>query len=371
MLPKVMLLAIGLEVGGTETHILELASRIDRSKYDVTVCSLKSGGCLAEELRARGVRVISLEGRGKFDVRVFFRLWSLLRRERPDVIQAFLFWANIAARLFARISRAFPVISSYHDEIVSEGWWVRTIDRLTIKWSHTIVCCSEAVRRSVCARLDGTAARYTIIPFGLDMRQFDTEPLATRRELGLYEGGPVLGTVCRLVEPKKGLSVLLHAMAVLRRREGTPGCQLLIVGDGPAQARLLDLRERLGVAPWVVFAGPRRDIARVLSLVHAFVMPSLYEGFGIAILEAMAAGKPVIATSVGGIPEFVKDGETGLLVKPGDANALAEAMMKVLKEPEWAGRMGNEGREQVRDKFGIATVVRQHERVYEACLAGI
>jgi glycosyltransferase involved in cell wall biosynthesis len=296
-------------------------------------------------------------------------LWKLLRKERPDIIQAFLFWANIAARLLGRVFREFPVISSYHDEVVSEGWLVRTIDRLTLKWSHTSVCCSEAVRRSVSSRIGGDTARYAIIPFGLDMRQFSTDNVATRRELGLQEGGPVIGTVCRLVEPKKGLRVLLAAMANLKRLGGAPGCQLLIVGDGPARVMLQELSERLEIDPWVVFLGIRRDIPRVLPVMQAFVLPSLYEGFGISILEAMAVGIPVIATSVGGIPEFVTHDVTGLLVEPGNVTALAGAIKNVLENSEQARQMGLKGQEHVRGKYGIAMVVRQHEQVYEACLA--
>lgn len=366
---KLILLTVGLGVGGTETHVLELASRINRARFDVTVCSLKSGGSLAEELRTRGVRVVSLEGTGKLDARVLFRLWKLLRKERPDVIQAFLFWANIAARLLGRIFREFPVISSYHDEVVSEGWLVRTIDRLTLKWSHTIVCCSEAVRRSVSSRIGGDTAQYAIIPFGVDMRQFSTDNVATRRELGLKEGGPVIGTVCRLVEPKKGLSVLLAAMADLKQLDGTPGCQLLIVGDGPARVMLQELSERLEIAPWVVFSGVRRDIPRVLPVMQAFVLPSLYEGFGISILEAMAVGIPVIATSVGGIPEFVTHDVTGLLIEPGNVIALSGAIKKVLQNSEKARQMGFKGQAHVREKYGIDSVVRQHEHIYDVCLA--
>ncbi|SLM46405.1 putative GDP-mannose-dependent alpha-(1-6)-phosphatidylinositol monomannoside mannosyltransferase [Nitrospira japonica] len=366
---RLMLLAIGLGVGGTETHILELASRIDRSRYDVTVCCLKTAGCLADELRARGVRVVSLNGTGKLDALVLFRLWKLVRRERPDVIQAFLFWANMAARLLGRAMKAVPVISSYHDEVVSEGWLIRALDRLTFGWSHTIVCCSEAVRRSVSSQVCARPARYTIIPFGLDPQQFNPSDAATRQELGLSQDLPVLGTVCRLVEPKKGLSILLQALAEMRRREGSPLCQILIVGDGPARDMLQTMSEHLGIASRVVFAGCRRDIPRVLPLLHGFVMPSLYEGFGIAILEAMASGKAVIATAVGGIPEFVKQGETGLLVEPGSPLALAEAMTTLLRDQESARRMGSRGRDFVRDNFGIATVVRRHEQVYDACLA--
>jgi glycosyltransferase involved in cell wall biosynthesis len=366
---NVFLLVVGLGAGGTETHVLELASRIDRARFNLTVCSFKPGGCIADELRVRGVRVISLDGIGKWDARVLFRLLKVLKMEQPDVIQAFLFWANVAARVCGRILRVFPVISSYHDEMVSEGWCVRAVDRLTLQWTQCIVCCSEAVRRSVVRQLGGKADRCTIIPFGVDMQQFEGNIAATRQELGLLEGGFVIGTVCRLVEPKKGISVLLQAMAELKRRGGSPGCQLLIVGDGPSRSTLETLSEQLGLTPWVVFTGTRRDIPRVLPLLHAFVLPSLYEGFGIAILEAMAVGKPVIATTVGGIPEFVTPGETGILVEPGSAHALADAISTVLTRPDLAQRMGTKGRERVRERYGIATVVRQHEQIFEACLA--
>lgn len=366
---KVMLLAIGLGVGGTETHILELASRLDRSRFTVTVCTFKPGGIMAQELQKRGVRVLSLDGAGKLDARVILRLFKLLRVEQPDVVQAFLFWANVAARACGRILRAFPVISSYHDEIVSEGWWVRLVDRLTLNWTDRIVCCSGAVSRSVVSRIGGQIEHCDIIPFGVNTDQFEPTAAATRRELGLRDDGAVIGTVCRLVEPKKGLRILLQAMAELARRYGQPPCQLLIVGDGPSRHELEVLREQLGLCSWVVFTGSRRDIPRVLHALDAFVLPSLYEGFGIAILEAMAAGKPVIATAVGGIPEFVLPDETGLLVEPGNVDALADAIDRLLSDPQLAHTMGTKGKMRARESYHISKVVRQHEEVYAACLA--
>jgi glycosyltransferase involved in cell wall biosynthesis len=366
---KLMLLAIGLGVGGTESHILELASRIDRSRFDVTVCTLKSGGRVAEELRARCIRVLSLDGAGKLDARVLFRLLKIIRHERPDVIQAFLCWANVAARICGHLMRTFAIISSYHDEVVSEGWLIRLVDRLTLKWTHGIICCSEAVRRSVLSRIGGDGHQFTVIPFGVDVEQFGRASAATRRELGLHDDGPVIGTVCRLVEPKKGLSVLLEAMSKLAQRVEKFRCQLVIVGEGPARADLESLRDRLGLSGYVVFTGTRRDVPRVLHALDVFVLPSLFEGFGIAILEAMAAGKPVVATRVGGIPEFVMDGKTGLLVEPGNAAALAEAIESLLRDPERARAMGLRGRACALTAFQVSTVVRRHEQVYEACLA--
>ncbi len=365
---KVMLLAVGLGVGGTETHILELAARIDRSRFSVIVCSLKPGGKVADELRARGIKVVSLNGMGKLDVRVFPRLLKVLSVERPDVIQSFLFWANLAARVCGRIFRAIPVISSYHDEIVSEGRAVRLIDRLTLKWTSGVVCCSEAVRRSVTARIGGISDRCAIIPFGVETHRYESTMALSKRELGLREDQPVIGTVCRLVEPKKGLSVLLQAAAELKRRDGGVNFQLLIVGDGPARSQLEELSRRLDLDSQIVFAGARRDIQKILPLVNVFVLPSLYEGFGIAILEALAAGRPVVATTVGGIPEFVKGGKTGLLVEPGNANALADAIATLLNNPEEAKQLGRQGQDYVRGHCDIAGVVRQHEQIYEGCL---
>ncbi len=368
---KVMLLTVGLGVGGTETHIVELASRLDRARFTVTVCALKPGGTMVQELRKRGVRVLSLDGAGKLDARVIVRLFKLLRAEQPDLVQAFLFWANVAARACGRILRAFPVVSSYHDEIVSEGWLVRWVDRLTLDWTDHIVCCSDAVSRSVASRIGGTMDRCTIIPFGVDIEQFEPTATATRHELGLQESGKVIGTVCRLVEPKKGLTILLRAIAELARRYGQPPCQVLIVGDGPSRHKLEILREQLGLSSWIVFTGSRRDIPRVLRALDAFVLPSLYEGFGIAILEAMAAGKPVIATAVGGIPEFVRSGETGLLVEPGNVAALADAIDRLLNHPLQAQAMGGKGRARAQAHYRISEVVRQHEQAYTDCLAQI
>jgi glycosyltransferase involved in cell wall biosynthesis len=368
---KVLLLVIGLGVGGTEAHVLELASRMDRRKFDVMVCSLKPLGQLGKELQTRGIRVVSLEGQGKYDPRVLWRLWEIVKREQPDLVQSFLFWANVAARLVRTVHRKLLVISSYHDEVVQEGWFQRFVDRLTMGWTEKIVCCSQAVRRSVESRIGGGKDQFAVIPFGVEIRHYAGLTPVSRDQLGLREGIPLIGTVCRLVEPKKGLRVLLEAVAQLERGGSQPSCQLVIVGEGPAEQDLRSLCQRLGIASRVVFAGVRRDIPRLLPLFDVFVLPSLYEGFGIAILEAMAAGRPVVATTVGGIPEFVRQGETGILVEPGDAASLANAIRSLLQHPEQAQEMGLKGQEVVRDHFGIATVVRQHEQVYENCLAGV
>ena len=157
-------------------------------------------------------------------------------------------------------------------------------------------------------------------------------------------------------------------MAALNMGGNDSRGQLLIVGEGPARESLEALSCQLGLSDCTVFAGARRDIPRILPLLDLFVLPSLYEGFGIAILEAMAAGKPVVATAVGGIPEFVVPGETGLLVEAGNAAALADAIRSLLRDPERARQMGIQGRARVLAAFQMSTVIRRHEQVYEACV---
>jgi glycosyltransferase involved in cell wall biosynthesis len=368
MAVKLMLLAIGLGAGGTETYVLELASRLDRKRFQVTVCTLKGDGVITKELRNRGVRVVALEGRGKLDARVLVRLWRLIRRERPDIVHACLFWANVAARVLGRLLNVPRVISAYHDVMVRTRWPFRTVDRLTMKWTHCVTCCSDAVRRSVLTQIGGEEGKYRVIPFGVDLSRFNGAASMEKKDLGMCDDLPVIGTVCRLVEPKKGLSILLQAVAGFRERFPFPGLQLLIVGEGPAGKRLRDQSERLGIAPWVVFTGVRRDIPSLLPLLDVFVLPSLYEGFGIAILEAMAAGRPVIATEVGGIPEVVIHRETGLLVPPGNPEALTDAIHWALSHPDDARALGIRGRERACRHFSIESVVRQHEELYDACI---
>lgn len=373
---RVLLVTVGLGVGGTEEQIKKLALRLDPLRYEVLVCALKGDGVVAHELRTRGVRVVTLGGGSTQDIRVLFRLWRLIRRERPHIVHTFLFWANIAARLVGRLLSVPVLISSYRGLGKTMTWSHRLLDRLTVWPSHNATCCSDAVRQTVTARIAWRPERLVTIHNGVDRIRFDAivqlAPHSRRvqaHDLGLRGDGPVVGTVGRLVEPEKGFSILLQAMAWLQAAPEGPPCQLLIVGEGPAESRLCALCNELGLTDHVVFAGLRRDVAALLPCMDVFVMPSLSEGFGIAIVEAMMARRPVVATSVGGIPEVVVPGETGLLVPPGDPIALAEAIRDLLRQPDMAARMGRMGRQRAEANFSVETMVARHQAFYESLAA--
>ena len=361
-----LLLTVGLTVGGTEGQLLELASRLDGRRFNVLVCGLKGEGLVARAMRERGIRVEVLNGRGTWDLRVLSRLFRLIRRERPEVLHAFLGLANLAASLVGRLLGVPVIIWSYRDVEVwkSKAHWL--VERTAVRWADAVTCCSDAVRQFVLAHMNGQASKFLTIHNGVDLESFRRSRVAGRAELKLREGGFVIGTVSRLDEPKKGLTVMLRALADLAGRDGIPPWQWLLVGDGPARDRLRSLASELGLSGQVVFAGMRHDVASVLPMMDIFVCPSLYEGFGIAIVEAMAAGRPVVASAVGGIPEIVVHEDTGLLVPPGDAAALAGALATLLNHPEQARAMGARGLARAREKFSIDTAVQQHQQLYES-----
>ena len=362
---RLLLLTVGLGIGGTEEQVKELAVRLDRRRYDVTVCALKGDGAIAQELRALGLPVVLLEGKGRGDVSVLYRLYRLIRTLRPDLVHAFLGPANLGAALVGRLLPEPILVWSYRDlDIWRRGLhWM--VDRWAVRRAAAVTCCSDAVRRFVMQHMGLPPERITTIHNGVDRARFDAPAKVGREQLGLRAQLPVVGTVCRLDEPKKGLAVLLQAMRLASDRGDAPAWQLVIVGEGPAREGLTQLSERLGLADRVIFAGSRRDVAAILPLLDLFVCPSLYEGFGIAIVEAMMAGRPVVASSVGGITEIVRSGDTGLLVPPGDPAALAGAIQDLLRQPELAARLGREGK-RAATEFSVDTMVERHQALYES-----
>lgn len=366
---RLLLLTVGLGIGGTEEQIMELAVRLDRRRYDVTVCALKGDGVIAQELRALGLSVVLLEGKGKGDVLVLHRLYRLVRALRPDIVHAFLGPANLGAALVGRLLPAPLLVWSYRDLDVWRRGLHWMVDRWAVRRAAAVTCCSDAVRRFVIQHMELPPERITTIHNGVDRARFDAPASLGRSQLGLQTQLPVVGTVCRLDEPKKGLAVLLQAMRLATDRGDAPAWQLVIVGEGPARDGLARLSAKLGLADRVVFAGPRRDVASVLPLLDLFVCPSLYEGFGLAIVEAMMAGRPVVATAVGGIREIVRSGDTGLLVPPGDPVALAGAIQEVLRQPELATRLGREGQRRAAMEFSVDTMVTRHQALYESLVS--
>jgi glycosyltransferase involved in cell wall biosynthesis len=367
--PRLLILTVGFGVGGAEQLVLMTAPRLADAGFEVLVASLKGRGPIASEIEAAGVRCVALGGRGRADLPVFGRLYRLLRAHRPDILHAHLFPANLAARLAGRAAGVPIVIAAHHDTQVWSRPHHRLLERLTARLSDRIVACSEAVRAHVLASYGLPEERVVTLRNAIVVPQPADDPESRRRQrarLGAGPGDLLVGTLGRLEEPKKGLACFLRAAAIVAGRE--PRARFALVGEGPARRPLQRQAEATGLAGRITFAGERRDVAELLPAVDVFVQPSLWEGFGLTILEAMAASRPVVASRVGGVPEIVRDGVDGILVPSGDAGALAEALVGLLRDPRRAARMGRSGRERVETSFGIDGLVRATAALYRDLL---
>jgi glycosyltransferase involved in cell wall biosynthesis len=357
-----------LQAGGAERVVADLARSVDRERFRPLVCCLNFKGQLAAPLEAEGIPVHVLDKRPKADLRALVRLVRLMRRERVDVVHTHLWTSSFWGRL-AAILAGVPV------RVVTEhnlDLWRRAphwlADRVLARVTDRFVFVSAAVEAFYRERLSLPPERCRVVLNGVERPALDRFPdrKAARARLGIEGEGPVVGCVGRL-EERKGHAFLLEALR--RVAEHERDVRGLIVGTGKEAARLAALRDQLELSERVRLVGYWPDLAEALAAIDVFVLPSLMEGHPLAVLEAMAAAKPIVATAVGGLAEAIDDGRSGLLVPPGDADALAEAVVSLLRDPEKAARLGREARRSLEDRFSLEKSVRANEEVYRSALA--
>lgn len=369
--PRVFVLTVGFGLGGAEQLILTTAPRLRDAGFEVTVGALKGMGPIAGELHARGIRCVAFGGAGRRDLPVLARLFLFLRREPMDLIHAHLFRANVAARVIGRMAGVPVIVTAHHDTDVWMGRRHRLLERLTARLSDRIVTCSDAVGEYAVGKLGLPKALVCTLRNAIEIepeRGSAEERRQLRRAFGAADGDLLVGTLGRLQEPKKGLSHFLAAAA--RVAAEMPRARFVLVGDGPSRALLEQQAAACGIASRTHFAGPRRDVGAAMAAFDLFVQPSLWEGFGLTLLEAMAARRPIVASRVGGVPEVVRDDREGLLVPAGDPDACARAMITILSDPERARRYGEAGRARVVAEFGIDRLVDETVALYHGLLEG-
>ncbi len=345
-----MLLIDTLAVGGPARVAITLSAGLRARGVDAWVAHLGArgeSGSLVAELRDAGVPVLDLALRSLFDPRPTMRLVSFLRRARVHLLHTHNRYGHLIGRPAAAIAGC-PIVSTDHWIHDTETGWRSAVrgqlDMLGARAfrGHTVMV-SHAQRRvhERLGRLPTTCVET--IPNGVDTRAFRPDPAAgarLRAALGLSHAAPVFVNVAML-RPGKGHADLLAALAVVLQR--APAARLLVVGDGVERAPLEARANALGVGGAVRFLGVRSDVTAVLAAADVYVHPSLFEALPTSILEAMAVGLPVVATNVGGVPELVADGRTGLLVPPASAHALAGAMLTLL-DPALRTAFGAAGR---------------------------
>ena len=356
-----------MHVGGTELNALRTVKRLDPARFDVVVLTLAREGPLLEHYREAGVRVVQFPITSLYDRSALtqgLRLYRLLRDERIDVLHCHDLYSNVFAAPWGRLARVPAVIASRRWIHAAESGKLEVANRISYRLAHRVLGNGGAVARML-RDDDGVASERIIeIPNFVDDDAF--RPLAAgtasafRDELGIPAGALVVGCVARLVSVKDH-ATLIRAIAALAPR--WPALHLVLVGDGALRTELEALAGQLGAPDRIHFAGYRPNQP---NLHHAFdisTLTSLSEGFPNSLVEAMAAGRPVVATNVGGNADAVRR-ETGLLVPPSDPAQLASAFERLLADADVRAHMGAEARRVARSVYHVEAVVPRLEAIY-------
>lgn len=360
---RIFYLITELDVGGAEKTLFELATRLDRRRFEPAVGCLFGRGEVGRWLEERGVEVVHFDMRGKADWGVVRRVRHELLRRGPELLHTFLFHANVVGRLAARRVPLKGVVSSVR---VEERRRLHLLgDRLTRGLMDAETCVSESAREYTHRRARVPLDKLAVVPNGIEVERH-THPPPPPVSWRLPADGPLVATVARL-DAQKDPETLIAAFALARQR--VPKASLAWAGGGPLFAATRDRIRRAGLAECVRLLGAVDDVRPLLGAADAFALASRWEGMPNSVLEAMAAGLPVVATAVGGCPELVVDAETGLLVPPGDARALADALVSLLSDPPKARKMGQAGRARARDHFSLDGMVRANVAIYERLLS--
>ena len=370
-------------IGGAQQHVLSLASRLDPERFRPLVVSLSDGPAVDRMERA-GVPVRVLSERG--DDAAIAALAAMFAELRPGVVHNHMYRAEVVGTTAAlrTVAMGLPrpfIVSTVHSSRVRSAADRALLARLTPEMDR-LVGVSRSIEQKI-AREGRRGTPVELIPNGVDLERYVTQaPSRTlREEFGLPQEAPLVGVIARL-EPEKGHPTLLDAWPLVLR--GSPQARLLIVGEGSRREALEEQATALGLSGLgppglgppgpdqqgsVVFTGRRDDVPAVIAALDVAVLPSYREAQGVSLLEAMALARPVVASRVGGIPEFVEDGVTGLLVEPREPAALADAVARLLRDRTLAVTLGRNGQALVRDRYCIDVMVRRVEDLYEEGIA--
>lgn len=359
--PHVVHVIDELPPDGAERLIVDvLQNRSDRFRYSV-VC-IVAGGQMVEELRAIGVPVTVMNRKRGLDFGTLPALMRWYKKERVDVVHTHLYAADSYGRAAAWLAGVPGLFSTRHN---TNAWGSR--GRRWLAWllgraSHKVIGCGEAVGTFLVDVERLPPERVTVIANGINLRRFDAvDRGALRRELGVPESTVLMGVVGRLHE-QKGHADLMIALEALNKTH--PDFVCVLAGSGELKERIEADAQARGLASKVRLIGQRKDIPNVLAGLDLFVMPSLWEGLPMAMLEAMALATPVLSTNVGSIPSVIDDGVDGLLVPPAQPAALTAALQRMMADPGWRRQLGQAGKATVVAHFNAAHTAAAYERLY-------
>lgn len=366
---KILFLFDGLGIGGAEQLLLTTLKYLDRERFVAVVYCIGADGKMKKEIEALNVSVIALNKNMRFwNLSAVLNLMKVFRREKPHIVHTHLFYANYFGRIAAAITRVPVVVTTEHG---THGYFKKfyhhLADFLLAIFTYRIIAVSGAVKEYMQKNTFISESKISVIYNAVDFDRFkridEFDRNAIRRSLLSSDSGFVIGCVSNLA-PWKGQFHLLRAF--VKVRQALPGTKLCIIGRGTAdfKHRLESFAKENNISGDVRFLGERRDIPQMLKALDLFVFPSLTEGLGISLLEAMYMKLPVIAFATEGILEVVEDNKDGILVRRGDDQSLSEEIISLLKDSEKMKRMGLNARKKVEMFFSPEVYIKKLESFY-------
>ena len=381
---KILRIIARLNIGGPAIHVVNLTSGLDPTRFEqllVAGTENPDEGSMLDYALSLGVQPIIVPEMvnelrlGPRDMRALARLYHLMQQERPHIVHTHTARAGLLGRLAARLAGIPIVVHTYHGHVLRgyfspvTTWLMTAMERILARMTDQIITVSEQVKRELVRYAVAPSSKMAVVPLGFDLQPFldcQNDRGQLRRELGVNDKAQLVGIVGRIV-PIKNHRLFLDAAALMARREAS--AHFIIVGDGILRPQIEHYAYELGIADRVIFTGWRRDLSRIYADLDILVVSSNNEGTPVAAIEAMAAARPVVATRVGVLPDLIIEGETGFLVSPRNADELADAVLRLLQEPETACRVGWAARAVVQKRFTMQRLISDMEHLYDGLLA--
>jgi sugar transferase (PEP-CTERM/EpsH1 system associated) len=373
---KIMHVLNSLSVGGTERMLVSLVNRMDSERFEHLVCCVSQRGEAASLLAAE-VRCFDMgKGAGR-DLLMPRKIASLIQSERPDIVHT-RSWAGVDGVIAQRVARLITgnsrLVHSEHGRnlpyIHCEPFKSKVVRRIVYHLADVVFTVSDELRDHYCRETGFATERVRVIPNGVEIARFDeADPRGVREELGIAADDFAIGMVSRL-NATKDLLTLARAFERLARSAAEAKLKLVMVGEGEERKMIEQFAAEHDLQRQILLTGTRHDVPRLLRAMDAFALPSLSEGLSGAILEAMCARLPVVATAVGANPELVSEGESGFLIEPRDDAAMAERLSRLVADRDLARNFGLAGRRRIEQHYSLDRMVQRYEELYSSLVPG-
>lgn len=360
---KLLIILNTLEAGGAENIVLQLCRNLDKEKYQIAVATVMGGGVLEKEFAALGAQIFIFQKKGKFGFNILKSLRALMRQYKPDIIHTHLWSGDTWGRIAALLENHYILVSTEHNRNEDESVLKKCVKHFLSYFTTQLVASSVAIKSYQVKKELIDAKRIEVIYYGIELERFPFRGVKVAR----YGEGPLkLLTIGRLTH-QKGQWILLEAMS--KFDDIYPDATLTILGEGEMREELQTVAKRLRLDGRVKFLGKVANPQDYLKEADLFILPSLYEGLGVVLLEAMSIGVPVIASDIPAVDEVIENENNGLLFESENSSQLVDDILRIIKNVDLQQQLVENARKTVEEKFTVKRMANEYDALYTKLLA--